>query len=508
MSVGVIDVGSNTVRLLVASVGRRRRSHAARGASAPRPRRGDRCAHGAHLGDEARRGRARYAASTRGSRASSASASSRRVVTAPGRQGDDARPPARRARHARPAATSASSRPTRRDGSPSTVPSRARSPARGRRRLRRRRRLDARSSSAHRCSGRPGCARVDLGSLRLTAALLPSDPPTPRRSRPRARRSAAGSPTLEPPRPDVALATGGSARAVARIVGHESAPTSSSESSRLAGDAAGGRDRRGATASDPSGARTLLAGALVLAEVSRLLGVAVHAARGGHPRGRRAPARRPPRSRLPRAASSSVDGRARSVSSSRASSRRHPAQLVDLVGRRRTPRRQAASASSAPASARPRRRRSASTAAPRRARSASRSPPRPRAARSPRRSRPARPCPSGTSSRRTAADARRTSTCRRATTSPPAARTTPSSRAASTPTRHSPRPRASARALLALDQPSGGERGRPASASTSAGAAPPPRRRPGARRARPGAPSPRDVRRRSSPRARPRSARA
>ena len=62
---------------------------------------------------------------------------------------------------------------------------------------------------------------VDLGSLRLTQLCLEGDPPresTVRQAQEAAHRAFDG---LAPPRPDAAYATGGSARAVARIVGRE-----------------------------------------------------------------------------------------------------------------------------------------------------------------------------------------------------------------------------------------------------------------------------------------------
>lgn len=121
---------------------------------------------------------------------------------------------------------------------------------------------------------------VDLGSLRLTAALLPGDPPGPERIA--AARSAIrdGFAGVEPPRPETALATGGSARAVARVVGREYGPAELERvvellASRPAAASAAHLGLR------PERARTLLAGALILAEVSGRLGVPFAPSRGG-----------------------------------------------------------------------------------------------------------------------------------------------------------------------------------------------------------------------------------
>lgn len=121
---------------------------------------------------------------------------------------------------------------------------------------------------------------IDLGSLRLTAALLHGDPPGSAEIE--AARSAVRDAfeAVAPPRPEIALATGGSARAVARVIGHEYGPD---ELERVVELLAG----RPATASAaklglrPDRARTLLAGALILSEVSRLLELPFTPSRGG-----------------------------------------------------------------------------------------------------------------------------------------------------------------------------------------------------------------------------------
>lgn len=121
---------------------------------------------------------------------------------------------------------------------------------------------------------------VDIGSLRLTASLFGEDPPTGREID--AARDAVSDAfsELDPPRPELALATGGSARAVARVVGGEYGAEELEHVVELLA-------HRPASASAaalglrPDRARTLLAGALILGEVSRHIGVPFRPARGG-----------------------------------------------------------------------------------------------------------------------------------------------------------------------------------------------------------------------------------
>jgi len=121
---------------------------------------------------------------------------------------------------------------------------------------------------------------VDVGSLRLTLELLRQDPPTlPQIETARAliRTAFEG---IEPPQPELTLATGGSARAIARIVG---GTYGGAELEQVVQDLASRSAARSARALGvaPHRARTLLAGALVLQEVSRLLGIPFTPARGG-----------------------------------------------------------------------------------------------------------------------------------------------------------------------------------------------------------------------------------
>ncbi len=121
---------------------------------------------------------------------------------------------------------------------------------------------------------------VDMGSLRLTRAFLHSDPPSSRdvaRARDAVRRALAG---LEPPRPDAAFAVGGSARAAGRVIGREYGPEDLDEVVKIF-------SRRPALAAaetfgiDSSRAETVLGGAIILAEAARVLDRRLEVARGG-----------------------------------------------------------------------------------------------------------------------------------------------------------------------------------------------------------------------------------
>ena len=157
MRVGVIDVGSNTVRLLAAEVDagsvtalREERTHMGLGEEILR--------HGrirdAKLDEltQVVRDYSRVAAKLRVETLET-------VVTAPGPPGRRTRPPRALARERRPAAASASSRPRRRAGWPTPEPSRAPTSYEGSSRSATSAAARRRSSSACRSSGRPGFAR-------------------------------------------------------------------------------------------------------------------------------------------------------------------------------------------------------------------------------------------------------------------------------------------------------------------------------------------------------------
>ena len=121
---------------------------------------------------------------------------------------------------------------------------------------------------------------VDLGSLRLTRLALNGDPPAKREvtaARATAREALG---TLAPPPTRLALATGGSARALAKLVGRtfdagdvDAAVRrlSRRRSAKVAREAGIDRDRAG----------TMLAGAILLGEAASALGRPLTLARGG-----------------------------------------------------------------------------------------------------------------------------------------------------------------------------------------------------------------------------------
>ena len=121
---------------------------------------------------------------------------------------------------------------------------------------------------------------VDIGSLRLTRAHLHDDPPTARQIT-AARDAVRGAlQRMSPPVPDVAFAVGGSARAVAKIAGRRFGAEDLDEAIETL-------SRRPATKAarafgiDAQRAETLLAGALLLAEAGRVLATRFELGRGG-----------------------------------------------------------------------------------------------------------------------------------------------------------------------------------------------------------------------------------
>ena len=116
---------------------------------------------------------------------------------------------------------------------------------------------------------------VDAGSLRLTRRL--GGKPTVEDAAREAERCFTG---LAPPLPEGALAVGGSARALRKLVGR----TLGSAELAAALEVLGRRSRKELVRMlgvDPERARTMLAGAAILAEVQRRLGVPLRVARGG-----------------------------------------------------------------------------------------------------------------------------------------------------------------------------------------------------------------------------------
>lgn len=121
---------------------------------------------------------------------------------------------------------------------------------------------------------------LDLGSLRLTRLSFRDDPPGRRRVgyvRAMVREALSD---VQPVRPDVAFAVGGSARALARLVGTRFAPALVEETIATLS-----RQRSTKLARvhgfEPTRARTLLAGAILLAETAAVLDRPLTLAGGG-----------------------------------------------------------------------------------------------------------------------------------------------------------------------------------------------------------------------------------
>ena len=121
---------------------------------------------------------------------------------------------------------------------------------------------------------------VDIGALRLTTARLEDDPPTEEELAAAARATHEAFAGIVPPRPHEALAVGGSARAIAKLVGRRLGERELEAALELLSA------RRAAKVArlhgiDIERARVLPAGALILAEVVRRLGIPLRLGRGG-----------------------------------------------------------------------------------------------------------------------------------------------------------------------------------------------------------------------------------
>jgi exopolyphosphatase/guanosine-5'-triphosphate,3'-diphosphate pyrophosphatase len=121
---------------------------------------------------------------------------------------------------------------------------------------------------------------VDAGALRVTRAFLGGDPPSAKRIAKARREIRTLLESFDAQRPDAALAVGGTARAIGRIVGRRFGRDELDElAARLAkGKAAKLTEPRGIT---PERAETLLGGTLVLSETARRLGSKLEVGRGG-----------------------------------------------------------------------------------------------------------------------------------------------------------------------------------------------------------------------------------
>jgi exopolyphosphatase/guanosine-5'-triphosphate,3'-diphosphate pyrophosphatase len=121
---------------------------------------------------------------------------------------------------------------------------------------------------------------IDLGSMRLTSRLLPGDPPGAEavaEARAEVERYLEG---FTPPLPQTALAVGGSARAVGGVVGPKLGRSELEEAVELLAETPSDEivDRYGV---DPDRVRTLAAGAVILSAIHQRLGVPLRTVRGG-----------------------------------------------------------------------------------------------------------------------------------------------------------------------------------------------------------------------------------
>jgi exopolyphosphatase/guanosine-5'-triphosphate,3'-diphosphate pyrophosphatase len=121
---------------------------------------------------------------------------------------------------------------------------------------------------------------VDLGSLRLTTQFIESDPPTRHEldgARREARRLLAG---IVPPRAQGALAVGGSARGLARLVGMRLDEVSLDRALKLVSEHRAGKVAKAFRLEDER-ARVLPAAAIILGELARTFGLSLELVRGG-----------------------------------------------------------------------------------------------------------------------------------------------------------------------------------------------------------------------------------
>ena len=121
---------------------------------------------------------------------------------------------------------------------------------------------------------------LDIGSLRLTAEAIEREP-LGKKAVARARELACRQfEDLSPPRTDVALAVGGSARAIRRVVGSSLGEDELQEAIAILRKRSP-RDIAAAFSMPRDRARTLLAGAVILSEAQRCLSVSLRVVSGG-----------------------------------------------------------------------------------------------------------------------------------------------------------------------------------------------------------------------------------
>jgi exopolyphosphatase / guanosine-5'-triphosphate,3'-diphosphate pyrophosphatase len=120
----------------------------------------------------------------------------------------------------------------------------------------------------------------DLGSLRLTRRMLVDDPPGKAALREASMEVERELEGLHPPLPRTGLAAGGSARAMRKLVGPRLGPEELAEAFELLAQTPSAEVAKRFDLS-PTRARTLAGGALILAEIQRRLGIELEVARGG-----------------------------------------------------------------------------------------------------------------------------------------------------------------------------------------------------------------------------------
>jgi exopolyphosphatase/guanosine-5'-triphosphate,3'-diphosphate pyrophosphatase len=121
---------------------------------------------------------------------------------------------------------------------------------------------------------------VDLGSLRLTRLALPTDPPSARELAGARDVVRAAMAPLSPPLPAAGLAVGGSARALAKLVGRTFDADDAAAAVKILSRRRSAKVAR-ELGIDARRAGTVLAGALLLGEASRVLGRPLTLGRGG-----------------------------------------------------------------------------------------------------------------------------------------------------------------------------------------------------------------------------------
>lgn len=130
-------------------------------------------------------------------------------------------------------------------------------------------------------AGGPSWVRsIDIGSLRLARRAFPNDPPDPEDVARASSIVAAEFAEIDPPPPQAAIAVGGTARSLRKVVGDEL----TDETLLLAVRRLSKRSSRKTAKEysvDEARARTMTAGALILLEIQRRLAVGLRVGRGG-----------------------------------------------------------------------------------------------------------------------------------------------------------------------------------------------------------------------------------